>query len=449
MKTLLKFAMLLFAFPVMAQVSNPSIINVSSAPTGACTDGLPNRQVISTGVQYSCQDGTWGAFAAGETGTVESGTGGQFAYYPATGTAISGNPHLTDSGSLLSVTEPQEWTWGSSCVYFGAGTSPCFTSSLLALQFDANGLSMTSPIGTSGAFNIFAFDTQTDPGIFWYSDLAETNFMGGFQVAASAVPQAFERNATQIVGSTAGGDYQNFRYDPVSGLYMLNYRTNGATGDFEVRNSIAGGSNCNSTDCYGVAIDTFFQNGNVQFAGITGHGTAGVVAIDASGNISNSAAPTISAANMTSFPASVVTTVATQTLTNKTVDGVTPTTFGFVDPTSSIQTQLNSKQSSSVSNPISSATGGSGTGTVACATASCTNLRGSYTVAGGTFATGTLLTLVWPTTTTAYVCSGSVLNNATGASIGYHSVATATGMTFSSLTAATGLAIDVDYSCQP
>jgi hypothetical protein len=102
-----------------------------------------------------------------------------------------------------------------------------------------------------------------------------------------------------------------------------------------------------------------------------------------------------------------------------------------------------------VSNAITSATGGSGTGTVACATASCTNLRGSYTVAGGTFATGTLLTLVWPTTTTAYVCSGSVLNNATGASIGYHSVATATGTTFNSLTAATGLSVDIDYSCQP
>ncbi len=102
-----------------------------------------------------------------------------------------------------------------------------------------------------------------------------------------------------------------------------------------------------------------------------------------------------------------------------------------------------------VSNAVTSATGGSGTGTVTCATASCTNLRGSYTVAGGTFATGTLLTLVWPTTTTAYVCSASVLNNATGASIGYHSIATATGMTLSSLTAATGLNIDIDYSCQP
>lgn len=106
------------------------------------------------------------------------------------------------------------------------------------------------------------------------------------------------------------------------------------------------------------------------------------------------------------------------------------------------------KQSLPVSNAVSSATGGSGTGTVACVT-TCTNLRGSYTVAGGTFSTGTLLTLVWPTTTTAYVCQGFVLNNATGASIGYHSSATATGITFSALTAATGLNLDIDYSCQP
>lgn len=112
-------------------------------------------------------------------------------------------------------------------------------------------------------------------------------------------------------------------------------------------------------------------------------------------------------------------------------------------------TALPSGTTIGVSNAITSATGGSGTGTITCVTAACTNLRGSYTVAGGTFATGTLLTLVWPTTTTAYVCSANVLNDATGASIGYHSVATATGMTISSLTAATGLTVDIDYRCQP
>lgn len=46
----------------------------------------------------------------------------------------------------------------------------------------------------------------------------------------------------------------------------------------------------------------------------------------------------------------------TQTLTNKTVDGVTPTVFGYVDPTSSIQTQLNAKASSSAATTVNGQT---------------------------------------------------------------------------------------------
>ncbi len=40
---------------------------------------------------------------------------------------------------------------------------------------------------------------------------------------------------------------------------------------------------------------------------------------------------------------SICTLTGTQALTNKTVDGVTPTVFGYLDPTSSVQTQLNGK----------------------------------------------------------------------------------------------------------
>lgn len=45
-------------------------------------------------------------------------------------------------------------------------------------------------------------------------------------------------------------------------------------------------------------------------------------------------------------------TTDTQTLTNKTVDGVTPVTFGYVDATSSIQTQLNGKAASTASTVV-------------------------------------------------------------------------------------------------
>lgn len=101
-----------------------------------------------------------------------------------------------------------------------------------------------------------------------------------------------------------------------------------------------------------------------------------------------------------------------------------------------------------VSNAITTATGGTGTGTVTCLTAACTNLRGTYSVAGGTFTTGNFLTLVWPTTTTAYVCTAT-MNGGTGfLGIG-NDVATATGMNISAGVSILGLTVTVNYSCRP
>jgi hypothetical protein len=79
--------------------------------------------------------------------------------------------------------------------------------------------------------------------------------------------------------------------------------------------------------------------GAMKLTGITGHGTAGVVGVDASGNLSAQAAPTISAANMTSFPASSNNAVSgsltytTATSDTATVTGATSSSHCAFSPT--------------------------------------------------------------------------------------------------------------------
>jgi hypothetical protein len=99
-----------------------------------------------------------------------------------------------------------------------------------------------------------------------------------------------------------------------------------------------------------------------------------------------------------------------------------------------------------VNTAISSATGGTGTGTVTCLTATCTNVSGTYSVAGGTFTTGNLLVLVWPTTTTAYKCRAVQNGGVATYGIG-HSVATATGMTITAGISVAAITVTIDYDC--
>lgn len=97
------------------------------------------------------------------------------------------------------------------------------------------------------------------------------------------------------------------------------------------------------------------------------------------------------------------------------------------------------------------ATPGSGVTSVTCATAACTNQRGTFTVVGGTATTGTIFTLAWTATSTANVCS--VTQNDTGVATAYlglgHTVATTTGMTVQAGISVIGTTFAVDYTCQP
>jgi len=84
---------------------------------------------------------------------------------------------------------------------------------------------------------------------------------------------------------------------------------------------------------------------------------------------------------------SLVDLASTQSLTNKTIDAVSPTTLGYLDATSSVQTQLNSKQNSASANSNNAGIGNcsSGqyeTGTAAGSSQPCAQVQ--YSQLGGT-----------------------------------------------------------------
>lgn len=79
-----KTLILLLALPLSlhAQVANPGIIGVTSAPSGACTANLPVKLQTPNGTLFTCQNGTYAA--VGATATPTGAAGGDLSgTYPA------------------------------------------------------------------------------------------------------------------------------------------------------------------------------------------------------------------------------------------------------------------------------------------------------------------------------------------------------------------------------
>lgn len=108
---------------------------------------LPSCSTASSALTYTLGTG-FGCNTISGSGTVNSGTANQFAYYSATGTAVSGNTHLTDNGTVVASTEqitapsialgssPPSVTWGTGGGYAeGEGTAP--SAGVPALNVDA------------------------------------------------------------------------------------------------------------------------------------------------------------------------------------------------------------------------------------------------------------------------------------------------------------------------
>lgn len=67
-------SILAISSPARAQVSNPAIIAVTSAPSGSCNQTFPDQQVVYLGTVYTCQQGTWAELAGGGGGSLPAAT---------------------------------------------------------------------------------------------------------------------------------------------------------------------------------------------------------------------------------------------------------------------------------------------------------------------------------------------------------------------------------------
>lgn len=133
MKALLAILGILLLSPLVCAAQSPLygeptvIILVSSVPSGSCTAGSPNRQVMLTGVQYACQNiaagvGAWGqATPSGGKPTFTlgagAGTGAVFSYVGSDSygvVTLTSGTSPTNGGVIFTVTRANSCESGTS-----------------------------------------------------------------------------------------------------------------------------------------------------------------------------------------------------------------------------------------------------------------------------------------------------------------------------------------------
>ena len=160
------------------QAANTVVANVTSGAASPTAASLPSCGTASSALTYTLNTG-FGCNTISGSGTVNSGTINQMAYYASTGTAVSGNANVTIStaamrlgvagsaaGTLLlsgstsgTVTLAAQATAGTPTITWGtsSGTPAVTVSSPLALSTTTGNLTITGATGTVLAGSAPAF----------------------------------------------------------------------------------------------------------------------------------------------------------------------------------------------------------------------------------------------------------------------------------------------------
>lgn len=200
-----------------------AVILVGTAPSGQCSAGIPNRQVVSTGIQYSCQSvvdgiGTWGILVAGGANTANSlnnGAAYQIPHQIASGvTGFIPSPAAAGTYSLVKVLPSSAdvaSTWKAST---GTG-SPVFATSPTLVTPNIGAATGASPSVTENltASNLIStVPTGTAPlTVASTTEVANLNAQFAGNLAAGAayqVPQQSGAGATSFIASpSSAGSY--------------------------------------------------------------------------------------------------------------------------------------------------------------------------------------------------------------------------------------------------
>ena len=370
-----------------------SVKQFAGVPSGACSAGQLAVNTTSGGHLYKCDGGSWldvGPGAAGATSlnsvtdptANKAFTMGAFTLnYNMTGNWGSGfGVAITSSASNAATGPLFELSTGSSTTqdvfkFCAQGTTNCvhFTSaSAFAAQGSASITATAAPwAGITGTPTTLAGYGITDG-----APKASPTFTGKVTTAASTtggaplnIPQGTAPTApvNGDIWTTAGGVFAQIAGvtvgpfatggGSVSGL-TLGYVPKAASGTSLTNSACDEGITTGSTfTCAEAAAFLFVATGtNGGFNGLEGDGSAMTAAASHDLLYPDSASHCWHA-NLNNTDAGCVATASnTLTMTNKTVDGVTPTVFGYLDPTSSVQTQLNGKASSSAATTVNGQT---------------------------------------------------------------------------------------------